>query len=78
MNLTFLGLLLNGIGGFILLFCPPTVPDVTEDGRIKHPRTFVHNLRPSVADKWRNLRRRYGYYIGLAALTSGFVLQLFA
>lgn len=78
MNLTLCGLLLNGIGGLILLFCPPTIPEITEDGRIKYARTSVGTLRTSTADKWRSLVRRYGYYVGLVALTFGFVLQLIA
>lgn len=77
MSLTFWGLLLNGIGGIILLFCPPAVPEITKDGRIKYTRTYVRSFRPSIVDKWRYWMRRYGYRIGLVALTSGFMLQLY-
>lgn len=79
--LTVYGLALNGVGGFILVVCPPPVlpHEIMEDGREKIARTYVRELFPFPPSQKRRLRyymRFGGYRIGLIFLVCGFALQL--
>lgn len=81
--LTVLGLALNGIGGFILIFCQPPIPqrEIMEDGREKYARTYVRELFPVASPlkgKLRYYRRLYGFRTGVGLLFVGFLLQFIA
>lgn len=82
-TLAVLGLLLNGIGAFVLIFFPPPVsaPDIMQDGRTKHVQSVVHQPPPVTkteitTGKMKFYMRHYGYRTGLILLVAGFVLQL--
>jgi hypothetical protein len=66
------GLLLNTIGGLLLLFCPANPMTVTLDGAVS-PVAYK-NLHPTV--RRRYLRQRIGFTAGMAGLILGFILQL--
>ncbi len=76
-----LGLTLNGIGGFLLVVCPPpeAARDITPEGIEKHPRTYTLDGffgKPSWRKKLKFYIRLYGFRSGLLLLMVGFLLQL--
>lgn len=78
--LSLIGLIMNGLGAFILLFCPPPVPprEIMENGAEKIAQTYVLDFFPTQRKKWKYLIRLYGFRIGVGLLFVGFLLQLFA
>lgn len=76
-----LGLTLNGIGGLLLVVCPPPLVarDITPEVIEKHPRTYVLEGffgKPSRRKKLKFYIRLYGFRSVLLLLLVGFVLQL--
>lgn len=79
--LAVLGLTMNGIGGFLLVVCPPPTAarDITPDGVEKQPRTYTRDGFFGKPSRWKKLKfyiRLYGFRSGLLLLLVGFVLQL--
>lgn len=79
--LVVLGLILNGIGSFLLIVFPPPVAarDITPEGIEKHPRTYTLEGffgEPSKRKKLKFYIRLYGFRSGLLLLLAGFLLQL--
>jgi len=82
-SLNVAGLIMNGFGALILVFCPP--PDlpreITPDGLEKHSFTWASGF-PGSGDtrknKFKYYMRLYGFRIGLGFLVVGFLLQLVA
>lgn len=79
-TLNLYGLILNGLGGFIILICPPPIPsrEIMEDGQEKVPHTYVLDFFPAKHKKWKYYWRLYGFRIGVLMLVVGFLLQIFA
>jgi len=80
-TLSVAGLVLNGMGAFILVFSPSTIREVTEDGRKKYPITRAYELPSGDVTKtksWRYYWQLWGFRIGAGFLFGGFLFQLAA
>ena len=85
-----LGLFLNGVGGLLLVFCPPPVSprEIMPDGTEKYSQTVVREIPESFMpndDTGRKLKKKlkyytrlYGFRAGAGFLVVGFLLQLVA
>lgn len=77
-TLSLIGLIFNGLGSLLLLFCPPPVPprEIMPDGREKFGISVVLEPTPTTEGNTRYNMRNYGYKIGAGLLVIGFALQL--
>lgn len=79
-TLNLYGLILNSLGGFLLVFCPQPIPprEIIEDGREKVAHTYVTEPVPPKRKKMKYYVRQYGFRIGAVMLVIGFLLQIIA
>mgnify|MGYP001604454616 CR=1 FL=1 len=79
-TLSLYGLILNGLGGLVLVICPQPIPprEIMEDGREKVPRTYVTEFAPSKRKQLKYYVRQYGFRLGAILLVIGFLFQIIA
>jgi hypothetical protein len=79
-TLSLYGLILNGLGGLLLVISPQPIPprEIMEDGREKVPHTFVMEPIPPKRKHWKYYARQYGFRVGALLLVIGFLLQIIA